>query len=340
VARHRLPGRLATTVLAVAIVIGLASSAALAAWSASASGQRQVAATTVNPPASVTASAADWSSTTISWQQPAAGAPPSTYRVVRVPATVVCEQATPPCTDSGLVGSTSYTYDVYSRIGSSWVSATAARATTTTPVGPSYNVTAAASTAAGSALTVTIQAKTSTGADDTSVSGARTIAWSGTAAQDSPNGTAATLPTSVSFNRFGRTTVSVTLTSAGTGTLTLSDAQGRNGSVTITTTPGSGALTLACPASGKRSTDVSITVSRATTDAFGNATPDATVTLTAGSGTWPPTGLATRDVTLSAAAPSSSPMLTISTGTGSTTVSTNAPVGYTAATTCSILKTN
>jgi hypothetical protein len=333
--RRRSRSRLVLGLLAVATFLALASSAAYAAWSASASGQQPVATTTVDAPASASAAPVSASSTEISWQPPAAGATPSRYRVLRAGGALVCEQAAPPCSDTGLSPSTAYSYTVQSRVGLNWVSATTATASTTTPTDGSFTLNAAASSAAGTQQTITIEARTGSGALATSYTGTKTLTWSGQAAGSSLNGTAPTLPTSATFTN-GSAQVTIVLTRAGTAmALTVSDtSQARHGSASVTVSTATVALALACPPTAARTTNVSITLTRPLTDAYGNPTPDANnVTVTAVNGLWQPNNVATVTVSLAGEQSAITGTLRISGpagATATTTVSTTAPTGYTA----------
>ena len=111
---------------------------------------------------------------------------------------------------------------------------------------------------AGTAFNETVTALDTYGNTATGYGGTQTLTWSGTATASSPNNTAPTIPTSVSFSA-GVATPSITLTKAATG-LTLTATQGSaTGSATFTVSPGNAAsFTVPTPAPQTAGTSFSV----------------------------------------------------------------------------------
>lgn len=121
--------RLTTAVaLATAVVLALLGGTANAAWSVSGSGTGAAKAQSLNAP---TASATAQSSSSIQVTWTVGTQPPgTTYSVVRNGTTTLsCTSS--PCTDTGLAGSTSYSYVVTAKLGSAWVASSNTTSATT-----------------------------------------------------------------------------------------------------------------------------------------------------------------------------------------------------------------
>lgn len=220
----------AGAVLGVAVLGG---APALAAWSKAGTGAGAAQATSLVTPTDVSATGASNTTMTITWSA-ANQLSGATYQVVRNGSTTLsCTSS--PCTDSGLTAGTTYSYVVSSKIGTNWSKSAASVNGTTTnaQVGAtSLNVSTAASVTAGTAYSVTLTAKRSDGTTDTTFSGSKTLALTGTATDNAPTGATATLPTTATFTN-GVATVSVTSVKAVAATLNAA-AGGINGSTTMT----------------------------------------------------------------------------------------------------------
>lgn len=220
-----------------------------AAWTATGSGAST--ATSLAVPAGGTpVGVAAGNTVTVSWpavvvgQNPAVSA--SSYVVRRwqgsganaIPATIggdcAVEVATLNCTDRDVPNGT-WSYTVEPRLGR-WAGAPGPRsaAVTVAVVTTSLEVTASASNVvAGTAVTLTVRALAG-GEPDPTFAGTRPVVITGAAV--SPNGTAPTLPATLTFNASGVATAQVTLTTTGTAGLGLT-VGGRSASTTVVVTP-------------------------------------------------------------------------------------------------------
>lgn len=240
------------------------------------------------------------------------GATPSGYSVQRTgpsQAPVCTAVTTTTCTDTGLVPSTAYTYEIRALVGI-WRSPALVTAATTLPPSPAAFVVvveAPTTVTAGAQVTLTIQARNDAGADDPSYAGDHTLSFSG---PGTVGGNAPSYPGSVTFDSTGlASNVKVRLYMAQVVTITVADpaAPQRTGvSNAVTVLPGpasrllwttdAAGLTDACPlgtvsvgVGGQRSWYVALL------DGYGNRAiqggTDGTVTVrtTSGNGT-PPNG--------------------------------------------------
>ncbi len=223
----------------VATLLVLGSGTAYAAWTPGAGGSGTASAQSVGVPTSVTAAALTYSSVKVSWSAPASGPTPAQYRVLRTAPTTatVCTVSSPTatCTDTGLAGSTSYSYTVTSLIGTSWTSGPSPTASATTPAGPTFKLTTTGGNkTAGTAFTVTITATTNGTTTDTSFAGVKSLSFSGPG--NAPSGTAPTYPATVNFVA-GVGNASVKLFDAESVDLDATDGT-RDGSVPVTVVAG------------------------------------------------------------------------------------------------------
>lgn len=230
--------RLAAAVaLATVVVLASFGGAAWAAWNIPGAGQGTAQAATLVAPI-VTAGQAQASPSTViavSWTDPGqlTGVAYSVTRNgVPVPG---CSSS--PCTDSSLSPGTSYTYVVTASRNSWSRSGTATQSTQAAAVASKFLVSVVGTPQAGVSNEVRITAQTSTGATATGYTGPKSITWSGTAAANSPLGSAATF-SSASFSN-GVATVQANFKNAGTS-LGLTAAEGAvTGSTTTDVTAGS-----------------------------------------------------------------------------------------------------
>lgn len=217
-------------------LVGLGSTTAHAAWTTGSAASGRATARSIGVPTSVTATALSSSSVRIDWAAPGGGSvTPTQYVVSRTAPTTgtVCTVSAPTltCTDTGLSGSTTYSYTVAARVGTNWTSGPSATASATTPAAPTFVVTTTGGTkTAGTAFTVTIRATTNGVTTDTAYSGVRTLTFSGPG--NAPSGAAPTYPATVTFTS-GVGAASVTLRRAETVALAVTDGT-RSGSVTVT----------------------------------------------------------------------------------------------------------
>lgn len=226
----------------VATLLLLGTGTADAAWTTGAGGSGTASAQSVGVPTSVTATALTYSSVKVSWSAPASGPTPAQYVVLRTAPTsaTVCTVSSPTatCTDTGLAGSTSYSYTVTSLLGTSWASGPSPTASATTPAGPTFKLTTTGGNkTAGTAFAVTITATTNGTTTDTSFAGVKSLSFSGPG--NAPSGTAPTYPATVSFTA-GVGSASVTLVNAETVNLAATDGT-RSGSVAVTVVAGTAA---------------------------------------------------------------------------------------------------
>lgn len=272
--------------LVTAVATLTMASAAFAAWVGDQTGPGAARARNVGVPTTVTASATSASAIRVAWTAPAApSATPERYVVRRVTpsSATVCTTTALSCDDTGLSGSTTYSYTVQSVLGTSWTSSQSAPASATTPAGPNFLVTVpAGNQTAGTAFTVTLAARNGT-TTDTSYTGAHTVVFSGAGA--SPNGTAPTYPSTVTFSA-GVGSASVTLVKAETAPLVATEAS-RTGSTPVTVAAAATALSFTNNSSPTCASTVTLAagatftskVSRPATDAYGNPSTSNPVTV-------------------------------------------------------------
>jgi hypothetical protein len=223
--------------LASAILIVAACGVATAAWYPASGGSGATAATSIGLPKTTVASATSSSTISVTWAAPA-GLSPSQYVVRRIAPTTatVCTVGgtTFACTDSGLSGSTTYTYTVEAGLAG-WRSGETTGFGATTPAPPTFKVVPPAGTrTAGTAFAVVITATTNGTTTDTSYTGPRALTFSGPGS--SPSGSAPVYPGTVNFSA-GVGTASVTLVDAETTTLTVTDGT-RTGAAPLTVAAG------------------------------------------------------------------------------------------------------
>lgn len=338
----RLSAVVATTAAVVAVAVP-----AWAAWSIHATSPAVTAyASALNPVQAPTAAATSSSAITVSWVAPlTGGAPQDGYTVRRLTPTTktVCTKTTSlSCQDTGLTASTPYTYSIVSALGTNWEStAQPANATTLAAVvNQTFSVSVSGAATAGTAKTVTLTAMLS-GVAETSLTypnGAHTVVFSGAA--NSPNGTAPTYPATVTFTN-GVGTANLTFAKAETFTLTATEGV-RTGSTSVTVNRANVQLTITgtkCGTSDTKGSTESLTLGRPAADSFGNSTTASSVTAAVGATLASP-ATTSQNVTIAAAATSQAFSVDLSNANNSTTVvSTDAPTGYTAASTCSITHT-
>lgn len=224
----------------VVAFVAFGSHPAFGAWTTGSIATGTASARSIGVPTSVTATALSSSSVKIDWAAPGGGSvTPTQYVVSRTAPTAgtVCTVSAPTvtCTDTGLSGSTVYSYTVAARVGTNWTSGPSATASATTPAGPTFVVTTAGGTkTAGTAFTVNITATTNGVTTDTAYAGVKTLTFSGPG--NAPSGAAPTYPASVTFAA-GVGTASVTLRRAETVSLAVTDGT-RTGSVSVTVVAG------------------------------------------------------------------------------------------------------
>lgn len=227
-------------VLTLLVFVAFGATVASAAWGPAGSGTGASTSRSLGVPTSVAATATGGSSIQITWAAPGGASPaPSQYIVRRTaPTTVtVCTVSAPTlsCNDTGLAGSTTYSYTVQSLLGTNWDSAQSGVVSATTTAPPNFKVTTTAGNkTAGTAFTVTVTATTNGTTTDTGYSGFQFISWSG--ASNSPSGSAPSYPFIMNFTN-GVATGSVTLKDAETPTLTATDGT-LSGSLTVTVVAG------------------------------------------------------------------------------------------------------
>lgn len=225
--------------LAFALLV-VSPNGALAAWSPASSGSGTSSAISVGLPTSVAAAATSSSSVHVTWSAPTGtSASPSQYVVRRTAPTTatVCTvtSATFACDDTGLSGSTTYTYTVEALVGTNWSSGQTSGITATTSGTPTFIVAVAGgSKTAGTAFAPTLTATTNGATTDTAYTGVKTITFSGPSA--SPSGTSPTYPATVTFTA-GVGTPNITLYAAATATLAATDGT-RSGSTSVTVVAG------------------------------------------------------------------------------------------------------
>jgi len=169
------------------------------------------------------------------------------------------------CTDSGLTrGSYSYTVTA---IWQSWTSTSAAAPVTLSSGALThFVVTAPASATAGASLSVTLTAEDAAGNTVVAYTGSQVIGFSGPS--NSPGGTAASYPASVTFSG-GEGTASVTLYDVQSTTLTATQGTVRGVSGSITVGPGANHQ-IAAGASSPQVAGTAFNVTLTAQDAWGN----------------------------------------------------------------------
>jgi beta-galactosidase len=228
-------------VVLVASLVALGSTVAGAAWSPGGTGSGQSTSLAVGLPTSVSANAVNSSTVQITWAAPGGSSASPTQYVVRrtLPSTsTVCTVSgvTATCVDTGLTASTTYSYTVEARVGTSWSSGQTAAVNATTPAPPTLNVAlaVAGNKTAGTAFNVTLTATTNGTTTDTAYTGVKAINFSGPS--NAPSGTAPTYPATVTFAS-GVGTASITLRAAQTTTLAATDGT-ISGSTSVTVVAG------------------------------------------------------------------------------------------------------
>jgi hypothetical protein len=225
--------------LGVCAALGVAP--ALAAWSTTGTGTTTIAARSLLTPAqpNVAAGTPAASTLVVSGTLPAGQLAGTTYAVKRG-ATTVCAPTTTPwsCNDTGLTGSTAYSYTLVASLGA-WTATSAAGTGTTQCSAPdTYVVTPSTTTpTAGVAFTVSLTAKKCDGATDTGYTGSKAVTWTGMTA--SPSGKNPVLPaTNVTFVAGTASLISFTSYDAGPVTLTATQGTVTGTSATITVKAG------------------------------------------------------------------------------------------------------
>ena len=268
-------------------IIGAAGDVGATNWTVGQSasshpGQSQ--ATTINAPTNGATSSPTATSLVISWTAPSAGAPPSGYTVTRngaaVPSGSGCfgTIAATSCTDTGLTTNSTYTYTVTAVLGSYWTSP-ASSSFQGTAAGDSFSIANPGTETAGASFNVTITAKLAGGTTDTSYSGTKSIVFSGPS--NSPNATAPTYPSTVSFTS-GVGVASIILPDAQSTTLTATQSAVTGSTTSFSVNAANIALSFS-PSSYSlqlQGDQYSYDVVRASTDSYGNADPNATSSLT------------------------------------------------------------
>jgi hypothetical protein len=230
--RHARRGVVGLIALLATLLVAVPASAA---WKAVGLGSGTASARSVGLPTSTAASATSWNTVHVTWAAPGgASVAPSQYVVRRTApsATTVCTvpSTTFACDDTGLSGSTTYTYTVEAK-AANWSSGQTPGFNATTPAPPTFKVaTAAGNKTAGTAFTVTLTATTNGVTTDTTYTGAHAIAFSGPS--NSPSGNTPTYPATVTFAA-GVGTATITLFDAQTVTLGATDGT-RSGSTSVT----------------------------------------------------------------------------------------------------------
>jgi hypothetical protein len=133
------------------------------------------------------------------------------------------------CTDTGLAGSTTYTYTIEARLGGAWVSVPTAPVSATTFSQPNFLVAVSGTQTAGVSFPVFIRATTNGVTTDTSYTGPHALTFSGPAS--SADGTAPVYPATVTFAA-GVGTAVVTLSYAETVPLLVTEGA-RSGATSV-----------------------------------------------------------------------------------------------------------
>jgi hypothetical protein len=285
-------------------LVALGSTVAGAAWTPGGSGSGRSTGLAIGLPTSVTATATGSTSVQVSWSPPGGASASPTQYVVRRTApssATVCTVGAPTttCNDTGLTASTTYSYTVEARVGTSWSSGQTTAVSATTSGAPTFIVTTSAGNkTAGTAFTVTVTATTDGTTTDTSYFGFKSIDFTGPS--QAPSGASPTYPNFVFF-WFGVGTANVTLVDAESATLSASDGT-ISGSAPVTVVAGAASqlrFTSSTPSCASGSVIVgnggTFTTKVTAYDAYLNPKTGArTVTLTrtpSGSGSWTPTSL-------------------------------------------------
>lgn len=250
----------------VAALLGVGGVAS-ASWQRSVAVSGSGAATSVQAVANASVSLTVVSSTEIDVKVtavPATGPTPSSY-LVKNGSTTVCATVAlnATCQNTGLTANTQYTYNVFSNLGTNWVSSASASVSGTTLAGANFLLTPATGTrTAGAAFSVTIQARNGT-TNDTSYTGSKTLSITDTNTAPDGVSSASLSSTTVTFGAGGSATVNVSLFDAiSSNTFTIADASPstRQGSATVTVAAGPAALSFVNTTVGGSSVTCSPTV--------------------------------------------------------------------------------
>lgn len=233
----KLTSRASAVVLGTAAVLAVAVPA-YAAWSITATNPTANAqATAIDTVTGVTSTVTS-SSVTLTWVAPS-GVPATGYTVTRTapsPAAVCTNVAVTTCTDTGLSGSTEYTYSIVA-LRSNWTSSAVVTSVTTSTgvVTRTFAVSVSGAATAGTPKSVSLTALTN-GVTDLTYIGSHTLTFSGAA--NSPNGDTPTTSQAVEFTA-GVGAASLTFVKAETFTLTVSEASpARSGSTSVSVNAG------------------------------------------------------------------------------------------------------
>jgi Fibronectin type III domain len=266
-----------------------------------------ISAASIAPVTGVTATVQSSTSIKISWHTPTQTVDNVSYEVLDTTnSTNVCTApVTPSCTDTGVLPGQTYSFTVRAFVSStSWTNDVTTSATTPDV----YALSPTTAQTAGSPFTLTVTAKKATSPTngtliaDTSYAGT-SISFSGPSS--SPNGTAPTYNGSTSTSATvsfaaGQATVAVALYNAASTTLTATTGSGGTAVIgTDTFTVNNAGILLSfsggCSSfTTKKNTGSTVTISRATTDQYGNADPNAgntvSLALSGNNGSWNPAG--------------------------------------------------
>ena len=230
--------RLSAVVMTTAAVLAVAVPAAYAAWNITATNPTASAQATALGAVTGVGSTVTSSTVTLTWSAPS-GVPATGYTVTRTAPTtaVVCSNvALLTCTDTGLAGSTAYSYSIVAH-RALWTgpAATHTATTSTGVITRTFTVSVSGAATAGTAKSVSLTALTN-GITDPTYTGSHTLTFSGAA--NSPNGDTPTTSQAVTFSA-GVGTASLTFVKAETFTLTVSEASpARSGSTSVTVNAG------------------------------------------------------------------------------------------------------
>lgn len=229
--RTRHPRRM--LVVATAFLAVLLGGGAASGWSVPGAGAGAVASDSLVAPVVTATRSATAPSSRIDVTWTAAGQlSGATYEVTRTSGSTTTTLAgctASPCSDTGLVAGTTFTYTVTAKLGGWTRSGTAAQSTQAIASLTSFALAVPGSPQAGVAHSVTVTARDQQGATFADYTGVKTLTWTGSATAISATGSAASFGTATFSN--GIATVSVNLKRAGSGLgLTVTD-----GSITGTT---------------------------------------------------------------------------------------------------------
>ena len=338
--------RLSAVVMTTAAVLAVAVPAAYAAWNITATNPTASAQATALGAVTGVGSTVTSSTVTLTWSAPS-GVPATGYTVTRTAPTtaVVCSNvALLTCTDTGLAGSTAYSYSIVAH-RALWTgpAATHTATTSTGVITRTFTVSVSGAATAGTAKAVSLTALTN-GITDPTYTGSHTLTFSGAA--NSPNGNVPTTSQAVTFSA-GVGTANLTFYKAETFTLTVSEASpARSGSTSVTVNAALPKLSFgACTNDAKtvlKNTNFTTTVTRTGADPFGNSTGTAaaTVTLSPFNATASNDNFTTQTLSFAAGALTTSASATYETANGAgAEVMNGAATGYADAN-CTVTTTN